>query len=140
MEGREVEGRIRTERGGKGGRGRGKRREEGRKGGEGRGGREREGEEEGGREGGRDRGREVGKVTGRNRSRTRQQQCRKTGHCKMYTRMCMFPHLYNHMRISTNHNSLGCKQSAGLDVNQSLIAQYMHSPATPVQLMRPGIG
>ena len=35
------------------------------------------------------------------------------------------PHVYNcqYMRISANHNSLGCEQPSGLDVNQSLNAQ-----------------
>ena len=30
---------------------------------------------------------------------------------------------HNYMRISVNHNFLGCEQPAGLDVNQSLDAQ-----------------
>ena len=31
-----------------------------------------------------------------------------------------------YMRISKNHNSLGCEQPLGLDVNQSPDAQYMY--------------
>ena len=37
--------------------------------------------------------------------------------CYMYNVVCMY------MRIPENHNSLGCEQPPGLDVNQSLIAQ-----------------
>ena len=37
-------------------------------------------------------------------------------------------YMYMCMRISVNHNSLGCKQPSGLDVNQSLNVQDAFRP------------
>ena len=37
--------------------------------------------------------------------------------------LSLLTYIYMYMRISENHNSLGCEQPPGLDANQLLIAQ-----------------
>ena len=44
------------------------------------------------------------------------------------TESCTNLYICTHMRISVNHNSLGCKQPPGLDVKQSLNEQDMFRP------------
>ena len=45
-----------------------------------------------------------------------------------YFSVQVYIYIYIYMRISKNHNSLGCEQPLGLDVNQSPDAQDTFQP------------